>query len=178
MHKQKQRTTKCVFNMDSDEIFCIFRLYIRVHVNYYSFQLGVDYIFQNFIKTFCIVSGCEFGDKMDCEGTTTSQCRYSNYTRRQCCQTCDFLLKRSKWAATWQNNKMSVRPAKTQISLGIRPVWSESSLSDWRNIGSLATHWAQAKTLIRLGGRPGWSESSLGAHSYCWFCQVVAQVPL
>ena len=26
-------------------------------------------------------------------------------------------------------NKMSVRPAKTQISLGIRPVWSESSLS-------------------------------------------------
>ena len=25
-------------------------------------------------------------------------------------------------------NKMAVRPAKTQISLGIRPVWSESSL--------------------------------------------------
>ena len=25
---------------------------------------------------------------------------------------------------------MSVRPAKTQISLGIRPVWSESSLCD------------------------------------------------
>ena len=25
-------------------------------------------------------------------------------------------------------NKMSVRPAKTQISLGIRPVWSESLL--------------------------------------------------
>ena len=58
------------------------------------------------------------------------------------------------WATTWQNqqnecapsedsvllssmlyeprhdktNKMSVRPAKTQISLGIRPVWSESLL--------------------------------------------------
>ena len=32
------------------------------------------------------------------------------------------------------------RPAKTQISLGIRPVWSESSLSAWRNIESLATH--------------------------------------
>ena len=28
-----------------------------------------------------------------------------------------------------KTNKMSVRPAKTQISLGIRPVWSESSLS-------------------------------------------------
>ena len=29
-------------------------------------------------------------------------------------------------------NKMTVRPAKTQISLGIRPVWSESSLcTEW-----------------------------------------------
>ena len=27
-----------------------------------------------------------------------------------------------------KTNKMSVRPAQTQISLGIRPVWSESSL--------------------------------------------------
>ena len=32
------------------------------------------------------------------------------------------------------------------------------------------------KTLIRLGGCPGWSESSLGAHSFCWFCHVVAQI--
>ena len=42
-------------------------------------------------------------------------------------------------------NKMSVRPAKTQISLGIRPVWSGSSLSAWRNLGSLATHWAHSE---------------------------------
>ena len=39
-----------------------------------------------------------------------------------------------------KTNKMSVRPAKTQISLGIRPVWAESSLSAWRKLGSLATH--------------------------------------
>ena len=39
-----------------------------------------------------------------------------------------------------KTNKTSVRPAKTQISLGIRPVWSESSLSAWRKLGSLATH--------------------------------------
>ena len=31
-----------------------------------------------------------------------------------------------------KTNKLSVRPAKTQISLGIRPVWSESSLSAQR----------------------------------------------
>ena len=38
-----------------------------------------------------------------------------------------------------------VRPAKTPISLGIRPVWSESSLSPWRNIKSLATQWAHSE---------------------------------
>ena len=41
--------------------------------------------------------------------------------------------------------KWNVRPAKTPISLGIRPVWSESSLSAWRNLGSLATHWAHSE---------------------------------
>ena len=41
--------------------------------------------------------------------------------------------------------KWPVRPAKTQISLGFRPVCSESSLPAWRNIGSLATHWAHSE---------------------------------
>ena len=31
-------------------------------------------------------------------------------------------------AASWQNQQNDVHPAKTQISMGIRPVWSESSL--------------------------------------------------
>ena len=39
-----------------------------------------------------------------------------------------------------KTNKWHVRQAKTQISLGIRPVWSEASLSTWRKFGSLATH--------------------------------------
>ena len=59
--------------------------------------------------------------------------------------------------------KWPLRPAKTQISLGIRPVWSESSLSAWRNIVSSATHWAHCKDWSDWGGCPGWSESSLGA---------------
>ena len=44
-----------------------------------------------------------------------------------------------------KTNKMTVRPAKTHISLGIRPVWSESSLSAWRKFGSLATHWTHTE---------------------------------
>ena len=44
----------------------------------------------------------------------------------------------------------AVHPAKTQISLGICPVWSDSSLSAWRNLGPLATC---ERTLIRLSGQ-------------------------
>ena len=49
---------------------------------------------------------------------------------------------------------MSVCPAKTQISLGIRPVWSESSLSAWRKLGSLATHWVHSEDSDQTGRMP------------------------
>ena len=49
---------------------------------------------------------------------------------------------------------MSVRPAKTQISLGIRPVWSETSLSAWRKHVSLATHWAHREDSGQTGRMP------------------------
>ena len=79
----------------------------------------------------------------------------------KCAQMSRLMTKPTKWHG---------RPAKTQISLGICRVWSESLLSAGRKLGSLATHWAQAKALIRLGGCLGWSESFLGAQSFCWFC--------
>ena len=57
-------------------------------------------------------------------------------------------------------NKMTVRPAKTQISLGIRPVWSESSLcakwvaedpsflhvdsEEWSDQADLSLRWAHS----------------------------------
>ena len=50
--------------------------------------------------------------------------------------------------------KWHVRPAKTQISLGIRPVWSESSLCAWRKLGSLATHWVQSEDSDQTGRMP------------------------
>ena len=50
--------------------------------------------------------------------------------------------------------KWYVRPAKTQISLGIRPVWSESSLSAWRKLDSLATHWAHGENSDQIGRMP------------------------
>ena len=53
-----------------------------------------------------------------------------------------------------KTNKMAVRPAKTQISLDICPVWSQSSLSAWRKLGSLATHWAHIEDSVQTGQMP------------------------
>ena len=63
-----------------------------------------------------------------------------------------------------KTNKMSVRP--------------ESLLPHEEALGPWLSFECTAKTLIRLGRCPGWSESSLSAHSFCWFCHVVAQMSL
>ena len=62
-----------------------------------------------------------------------------------------------------KTNKMTLRPAKTQINLGIHgcPGWSES----YDKTNKMTLH--PVKTQINLGihGCPGWSESSLGTHA-------------
>ena len=55
---------------------------------------------------------------------------------------------------TTKPTKWHVHPAKTQISLGIRPVWSESSLSAWRNLRPLPTHWAHSEVSDQTGRMP------------------------
>ena len=61
-----------------------------------------------------------------------------------------------EWFEPWHDktNKVTVPLAKTQISPGSRPVWSESSLSAWRNLGSLATHWVHSKDSDQTGWMP------------------------
>ena len=53
---------------------------------------------------------------------------------------------------TTKPTKWHVRPAKTQINLGIRPVWSESSLSTWGKLKSLAI----IKVHGEASGQTGW----------------------
>ena len=50
--------------------------------------------------------------------------------------------------------KWHVCPVKTQISLGIHPVWSESSLAAWRKLRSLATHKAHSEDSDQSGQLP------------------------
>ena len=50
--------------------------------------------------------------------------------------------------------KWPLHPAKTQISLCIRPVWSMASLPTWRNFESSATHWAHCEDTDQTGQVP------------------------
>ena len=66
-----------------------------------------------------------------------------------------------------KTNKVTVCLAKSQISLGILPVWSESSLSAWRNLGSLATHWAHSEDSDQTGQIDAQADLSLRcAHTH------------
>ena len=67
-----------------------------------------------------------------------------------------------------KTNKVTVCPAKTQISLGIRLVWSVFAVRI-KKAWVLSYPLSARRRLIRLGGCPGWSESSLSAQSLCWF---------
>ena len=70
-----------------------------------------------------------------------------NKFRRMNCPFCDFVRENGQiiafsiWAASWQNQQNGMC-AQQRLS----SAWaSESSLSPWRKLGSLATYWAHSK---------------------------------
>ena len=82
------------------------------------------------------------------------------------CNNSHLMTKPAKW---------HVRQAKTQISLGIRPVWSVFAVR-MKKHRVLSYPLSAQRRLIRLGGCPGWSESLLGTHSFSWFCHEAVHV--
>ena len=59
--------------------------------------------------------------------------------------------------------------AKTLISLGICPVWSESSLSSWRNIGPLTTYLVHSEDWSDLADAQADLSLCWDNMSFCWF---------
>ena len=49
---------------------------------------------------------------------------------------------------------MAFAPIEDSDQPGRLPVWSESLLSAWRKLGSLATHWAQSEDSDQTGWMP------------------------
>ena len=97
-------------------------------------------IFYNDISFKTAVCGFEF----------RKQCYVSNNRKKKS-------VRKTKkiWAQHDKTNKMHVHLAKIQIGLGIRPVWSEPSLSAWRKLRFLATHWADSEDSDQTGRMPG-----------------------
>ena len=77
------------------------------------------------------------------------------------------------WAAAQQNQQNDGRPAKTQISLDIRPIWSESSLcAQWVTKVPSFRH-ADKEDSDQTGRMPMliWV---LAGRTVCWFCYAAA----
>ena len=76
-----------------------------------------------------------------------------------------------------KTNKVTVLPAKTQISLGILPVWSKSSLcAQWvaKDPGFLHT---DSEDSGQTGRMPRLIWVFAGhTHTLCWFCRVAAEI--
>ena len=73
----------------------------------------------------------------------------------------------------YKTNQISVCPSKTQIRLGICPVWSESSL--WVDKDQMFLH-ADSEDSDQAGRMPRLIWVFAGRTSLCWFCHVAAQM--
>ena len=74
-----------------------------------------------------------------------------------------------------KTNKMTCVPSKD------RSAWAStqsdhSSLSAWRNLGSLATHWAHSEDSDQTGWMPRLICVCWAHRSYCWFSHDEAQL--
>ena len=105
---------------------------------------------------------------------------FRRFWQMQCVKQIKFLC----WPPHDKTNKITVLPAKTQISLCIRPVWSEFHCPHKETFDPKLPIKRIAKNLISLGGFPGWSESSFGAQvillvlSCCGVCSFMPNVIL
>ena len=101
----------------------------------------------------------------------------------KCKKSNNFLLQPSQWHLqnmsrfVTKPTKWRVCPAKTQISLGIHPVWSASLLSAWRKLRSLATHWVHNENSDQTGWMPKliWVFAGCTDH-FVGFCHETAYI--
>ena len=88
----------------------------------------------------------------------------------------------TKWAASRQNQQNDMRPAKTQISLGIRPVWSVFTLrskdsQDPRFLHADSEDSDQTGRMPRLicvfAGHIGYFVGFAAAQMFSWFLEQI-----
>ena len=80
------------------------------------------------------------------------------------------------WAATWQNQQNECAPSEYWDRPGHLPSLIRVLAVRMKKPWVLSYPMSAQRRMIRLGGCPDWSEYSLDAHSFCWFCHVVAHI--
>ena len=150
--------------------------YLHVHHSRCLLCMSIDVILAGWQETFRSTASRLAADlKVSCQPAGRRHFLFFSFSKKvnafQNMRKSHIITKPTKW---------SVRPAKTQIRLGIRPVWSESSLSAWRKLGTLATQRADSGDSDQTGRilRDAQSDPSLHwAHrSFCWFCRAAAHI--
>ena len=80
-------------------------------------------------------------------------------------------------SSTWASAQSDQSLAKTQISMGIRPVWSESSLCAQRVAKDPRLLRADIEDSDQTGRMHSLIWVFAGSHMpFCWFCHEAAQV--
>ena len=105
----------------------------------------------------------------------------SHIVRKLTIQTCLFnykiwVFELLIWACTWQNQQNDMCAQQSSDQPCICPVWSASSLSAWKKIGSLAILWAHSEDSDQIGRMPRLIWVFAGHTSFCWFCHAQAHI--
>ena len=87
------------------------------------------------------------------------------------------LLQKDLWAVTWQNQQNGMC-AKRRLRSAWASVQYHPSLSTWRKLGSLATHWAHSKDSDLTGQMPRLIWVHWAHMPFCWFCHEAAHLLL
>ena len=143
IYKISQKYSHFTFSLLLDLIYHYIRPIYSIWKPYGCFTHG----FLHFVRTNWLFANTWYWGVGVYYSTNKSFCNYYN-----CSWYFKFILSLIELRHD-KTNKVTVRPAKTQISLGIHPVWSESLLSAWRKLRSLATH-SHSKDSDQTGRMP------------------------
>ena len=116
-------------------------------------KINIKSIFYTFLSNFSGLAIWKFSHNNEFVATTFFLCIWS-YNWRSAIKISDTSNVKQNigrnliiiWAASWQNQQNGIcAQRRLRSAWASAPVWSASSLSAWRKLGSLATHWAHSE---------------------------------
>ena len=94
----------------------------------------------------------------------------------QCCCCMTTFVSDQHWASAWQNQQNDLCAPQRQISLGIRPLWSEPLLCALWVAKDAMLLQADSEDSDQTGQMPRLIWVFTRHTSFCWFCHALAQL--